>query len=72
MPQPSTLAYVADLVISRVLADANEGTDLIEALEQAYPFDLSVESRRVWLQALVRHALTEKEAAATLSRGEAA
>ena len=61
MPQPSTLAYVADLVICRVIADANEKTDLITALEEAYPFDESVNARRIWLQALLRHALTERK-----------
>ena len=63
MPQPSTLAYVADLVIRRVLADVDGNSDLPQALEDAYPFDESLDSRRIWYQALVRYALTDKAAA---------
>jgi hypothetical protein len=62
MPQPSTLAYVADLVIRRVLADVHDKSTLLVALEEAYPFDESTDSRRIWYQALVRYALIEKAA----------
>ena len=58
MPQPTTLAYVADLVIRRVIADL-DATDLelAEALENAYPFDDAPEARRIWMDALQRNAV---------------
>jgi hypothetical protein len=55
MPQPSTLSYIADLIIRRVLAE--EHRDLAAALERAYPFDDCLEARRIWLDALLRHAV---------------
>lgn len=63
MPQPSTLSYVAEIVISRILANAGPDTNLQLALEEAYPFDDSVAARRIWLQAVVRHALVLKDRA---------
>jgi hypothetical protein len=63
MPQPSTLSYVADLVINRVLANVDGNTNIELALEEAYPFDDSVDARRIWLQAVLRHALEMKERA---------
>lgn len=60
MPQPSTLVYVANLVIARVLADGRDTSNVSDALEEAYPFDESVGSRRIWYQALVRYGLDQK------------
>ena len=57
MPQPSTLSYIADLIIRRVLAEEHTNVDLAAALERAYPFDDSVEGRRIWLDALLRNAV---------------
>ena len=57
MPQPSTLSYVADLVVRRVLANADSSKDIAQALEEAYPFDRSPQARRIWLDALIRHAV---------------
>ena len=57
MLQSSTLSYVADLVIRRVLADVHTNAELAEALERAYPFDDALESRRIWLDALLRYAV---------------
>lgn len=62
MPQPSTLSYVADLVIQRVLSEADETTDLPTALDQAYPFDEAPLCRRIWEEALSRNIpLAEEE-----------
>ena len=55
MPEQSTLSYVADLVIQKVLMDADTPADLGEALERAYPFDNSPHSRQIWMDALLRH-----------------
>jgi hypothetical protein len=55
MPQASTIFYVADLVIRRVLAEADESTNVQEALDRAYPFDDCYECRRIWQNALSRH-----------------
>jgi hypothetical protein len=55
MPEPSTLSYVAELVVRRVLADTEKNTDLATALEEAYPFDQSPAARRIWLETLLRH-----------------
>ena len=60
MPQASTLSHIADLVIRRVLGEGPSDADLAEALERAYPFDESVESRRIWLDALLRHAVASR------------
>lgn len=59
MPQPSTLSYVADLVVRRTITDAaaDPTIDLIAKLEEAYPFDESVTARRIWLDALIRYSL---------------
>jgi hypothetical protein len=46
---------VADLVIRRVLAEADESTNVQEALDRAYPFDDCYECRRIWQNALSRH-----------------
>lgn len=72
MPQPSTLSYVADLVIKRVIASADRNTNLDLALEEAYPFDDSVDARRIWLQAILRNALVMKDRAETNERADAA
>ena len=56
MPQPSTLKYVADLVIERVFAEFQPGDDLAQMLRNAYPFGNSVVGRRIWIDALFRHA----------------
>ena len=57
MPQPSTLSYIADLIIRRVLAEGHTDVDLAAALERAYPFEDSLEGRRIWLDALLRNAV---------------
>jgi hypothetical protein len=56
MPQPSTLKYVADLVLERVFAEIKPGEDLAVALKKAYPFGNSEVGRQIWLDALLRHA----------------
>ena len=55
MPQRSTLFYVANLVVRRVLAEAGPETDLAEALRRAYPFDNSPEARRIWREVVLRY-----------------
>ena len=57
MPQPSTLSYIADLIIRRVLAEEHTDAHLVAALERAYPFDDSLQARRIWLDALLRNAV---------------
>jgi hypothetical protein len=59
MPEPSTLSYVADLVVRRVLADADANTDIAQALEEAYPFDRTPYARRIWVDVLIRHAIPQ-------------
>lgn len=44
-------------MIREVLMNADETTDLAEALKNAYPFDDSVEARQIWLDALLRHSV---------------
>jgi hypothetical protein len=56
MPQPSTPSCLADVIIRSVLAEEHTNAGFVEALERAYPFDDSLESRRIWLDALLRHA----------------
>jgi hypothetical protein len=57
MPQPSTLLYVSNLVIQKILANADPATNLGEELERAYPLDDSQEARRIWRDCLRRHAI---------------
>ena len=57
MPADTTLLYVAELVIRRVLAEADATTDLAAALEAAYPFDDSAKGRRIWRDAMIRNAI---------------
>jgi hypothetical protein len=57
-PQTSTMAYVADLIIRRVLDEARPGTDVFTALEESYPFDNSPLAKRIWLDALLRYSLS--------------
>jgi hypothetical protein len=38
MPQLSTLKLVADIVVSRILQNAEQYPDVAAALEEAYPF----------------------------------
>jgi hypothetical protein len=72
MPQPTTLSYVADLVIHRVIASADRNTNLELALEEAYPFDESLDARRIWRQAILRHALITKDRETANQRADAA
>jgi hypothetical protein len=60
MPQPSTMKFVADLVIERVLAELKPGDDLAEVLQKAYPFENSKQGRQIWLDALLRHAADQR------------
>jgi hypothetical protein len=57
MPELATLRHVADLIVDRVLAETKNVGDLGSALENAYPFAEHPEGRRVWVDALLRHAL---------------
>lgn len=65
MPQLSTISYVADLVIQRVLVETGSAPrkDLTRALEEAYPFDEATEARLIWERALVRHSVIEESSA---------
>ena len=45
------------LDLRRVLAEEHTDVDLAAALERAYPFDDSLEGRRIWLDALLRNAV---------------
>jgi hypothetical protein len=56
MPQLSTLKHVADIVVSRILANAADHEDVAAALEEAYPFGDHPHGKQVWLDALLRHA----------------
>ena len=56
MPQLSTLKHVADIVVSRILANAADYEDVAEALEEAYPFGDHPDGKEVWFEALLRHA----------------
>ena len=56
MPQLSTLKHVADIVVSRILANASDYEDVAAALEEAYPFGDDPYGKQVWLEALLRHA----------------
>jgi len=56
MPEQSTLCYLADLVIQKVLMDADTEFDLGEALERAYTFDSRPATN--WMDALLRHGIT--------------
>jgi hypothetical protein len=56
MPQLSTLKLVADIVVSRILHNAEQYHDVAAALEEAYPFGDDPHGRQVWLDALLRHA----------------
>jgi hypothetical protein len=57
MPEISTLEYIADLVIRRTVAEVGLGTDLVSALERAYPFSDDNDSRSAWTEALRRHGI---------------
>ena len=59
MPQPTTLEYVADLVIRRTLLEVGKGPDLAPALERAYPFPDHHDYSKVWQRALHWHNLTD-------------
>ena len=61
MPQLSTLKHVADIVVSRILADAAQYKDVAAALEEAYPFGDDPIERQVWMDALLRHAFSLPE-----------
>jgi hypothetical protein len=52
VPHPCTIRLVADIVIARVRADAPPEADLWVLLEEAYPFDDSLECRTIWVQTL--------------------
>lgn len=54
MAERSTLLQAADVIIRRVLADANGNTNLAEALNKAYPFGDDPQGKEVWLEALIR------------------
>jgi hypothetical protein len=57
MPELSTLAYVADLIIRKALTDAGPDTDIAKTIEEAYPFDNTQAARRIWLDALIRYSM---------------
>jgi hypothetical protein len=57
MAQTSADSFTADLIIRRILDEDYTNADLAAALEQAYPFDHSIDSRCVWLSALLRQAI---------------
>jgi hypothetical protein len=59
MAERSTLLKTADIIIRRVLADVDSGTDLAEALNKAYPFGDDPEERQIWLEALIRIAVKD-------------
>ena len=54
MAERSTLLQTADVIIRRVLADADSTTDLADALNKAYPFGDDPQGRDIWLEALIR------------------
>ncbi len=59
MPQPTTLEYIADLVIRRTLVEVGKGPDLRSALERACPFPDDVDYSKVWQRALYWHNVSE-------------
>ena len=58
MPQISTLEHIADIVIQRTINEVGRGTELIAALERAYPFPDEEPFRETWDYALRRHGIT--------------
>jgi hypothetical protein len=64
MPSPTTLEFVADLVIRRTLVEVGKGPKLRSALERAYPFpDDHQDYSKVWERALRWHNLTVEDPA---------
>ena len=57
MPELITLRHVADLIVDRVLAETKDTAELRAALEEAYPFAGHPDGRKIWIDALRRHAL---------------
>lgn len=57
MAEFSTLEYVADLVIRRVLSETSNPTALDAALERAYPFGENPRGRAAWASSLLRNAV---------------
>jgi len=52
MPHSSTLQHVADIVVRRVLANANDPGDVSSDLDREYPFGDDPQAREIWLDAV--------------------
>jgi hypothetical protein len=57
MPQISTLEHIADIVIRRTIDEVGRGTELVPALERAYPFPDEPAFREAWTEALRRRGI---------------
>jgi hypothetical protein len=57
MPDISTLEHIADIVIRRTITDFGRGSELIDALERAYPFPEGHHFRDAWTRALRRQGI---------------
>jgi hypothetical protein len=57
MPEISTLEHIADIVIRRTIGEVGRGTELVDALERAYPFPDEPVFREAWDEALRRQGI---------------
>jgi hypothetical protein len=57
MPELSTLEHIADIVIRRTIDEVGRGTELVAALERAYPFPDEPVFREAWAEALRRQGI---------------
>ena len=57
MPEISTLEHIADIIVQRTINEVGRGTELVGALERAYPFPDDEPYRETWTEALRRHGI---------------
>jgi hypothetical protein len=57
MPEPSTLEHVANIIIRRTIAEAQDPQQLMDALSRACPFTDDARFHEIWLRALERHGI---------------
>jgi hypothetical protein len=57
MPQVTTLEHIAEIVIRRTIAEVGRGSELVIALERAYPFPDDGPFRKAWTDALRREGI---------------